>query len=236
MLAVVDLIRNSHVVKGADIGWLDTTGSWDAVTSQLEGCNFSWVPQGSGWEEEPGKAHEANVSQENLPGGGPDLGCDGLGDTVSTSLRNGDSPSSRVGLLTLNIAKEKSFGDTVQKVHDVRVGPGLWSVDGKADLVHGSSLEASSGAHWGEQFVPGLINQALLELRRLTDLPPQLLSLFFVAEAESFTSANGRNLNGSHCRQGHVARMATDVRALSTRGDTRGLMAQDNNSLDLLQL
>merc|ERR1719167_451803 len=71
-----------------------------------------------------------------------------------------------------------SFGDTIQEVHDIGVGPGLWSVDGKADLVHGSSLEASSGAHWGKQFVPALINQALLELRRLTDLPPQLLSLF----------------------------------------------------------
>merc|ERR1712168_1211873 len=147
MLAVVDLVRNSHVVKGADIGWLNTTGGWDAITSQLEGSNLSCVPQGSGREEEPGKAHESNVSEDNLPGGGPYLGCDGL-------------------------------GDTVQQVNDVGVCPGLWSVNGKADLVHGSSLEASSVAHWGEQFLPALINQALLELWRLTDLPPQLLSLF----------------------------------------------------------
>jgi len=121
MLTVIDWVLNSHVVKGADESWLNTAGGWNMVTAQLEGCNLHWVPQGSGWEEEPGKAHEANVSQENLPGWGPDLGCDGLGDTVSTSLRNGDSPSSRVTFLTLSIAKEKSFEDTVQKVHDVGV-------------------------------------------------------------------------------------------------------------------
>merc|ERR550517_2012841 len=179
----------------------------------------------------------------------------------------------------------------------------------KADLVHGSSLEASSGAHWGEQFLPTLINQALLEIWRLTDLPPQLLSLFqlgdnldalhlaglaeeeftlestlqvlldhllnippvhelgqvdlsFVAEAVGFIKTIMSHLDCCHgwqvfhicniaiCKIKNLPRAITIANTkwfltsdgingrvlLYIRCDTRGLMAQDDNGLDLLQL
>jgi len=171
MLTVIDWVLNSHVVKGADESWLNTAGGWNMVTAQLEGCNLHWVPQGSGWEEEPGKAHEANVSQEKFPGWGPDLGCNCLGNTVSTSLRNCDSLSSGEDLITFNVAQEKSLGDTIQKVHESRLRPGHWSMNGKTDFVKGSSLLANNGADWSEQFVLALFSNALLELWRFEDLP-----------------------------------------------------------------
>jgi len=61
MLTVIDLVWNSHVIEGADKGGLNAAGGWNVITSHLEGSNLHWVSQGSGWEEEPGKAHETNV-------------------------------------------------------------------------------------------------------------------------------------------------------------------------------
>merc|ERR1719495_891102 len=119
-----------------------------SIQHDLHAVTRGWVSQGSGWEEEPGKAHETNVPQDNLPGWGPDLCSDHLGDTVSTGLSNGHPLSSREGLLTFDVAKEKGLRDAVQKIHDVGVGPGVWCVDSKVYLVTGSSLKATSSAKW----------------------------------------------------------------------------------------
>merc|ERR1719481_2512955 len=79
--------------------------------------------------------------------------------------------------LALNVANEKSLGDAVHKGHEGRPGPGLWSIDGDVNLVKRTSLAADKGADWGKDVLAALLNHALLELWRLTDLPLQLFSL-----------------------------------------------------------
>jgi len=266
MLTVIDWVLNSHVVKGADISWLNTAGGWNVGTSKLKGSDLNWGPQGGGWEDKPSVAHQTQILHDNFPGWGDDLGhSDQLGDMVGTSLDNQNSLSSRDDAFTFNVTQEEGLGDTIQQAQESSLSPGLWSLDGKPDLVKGGSLVTNNGADWGEQFLVLLFNQALLELWRLADLPLQLLGLFklgnnldalhlarlskekltletslqsllnhlldippvhelwqlnlsFITEAIS-ASTDWRNINSNHVGW----------------GDSHRLLAQNNNSLDLLQ-
>jgi len=178
MLTVIDLVFNSLVVKGADKGWLNMAGRWHAVASHLESNNFKWGVQPGGREDRLGIAHQAQVLQDNLPGWGLDLSNgDEVGGTLSTGFNQDAALNSSGKFLALNIANKESLGDAVHKGHEGRPGPGLWSIDGDVNLVKRTSLAADKGADWGKHLLAALLNHALLELWRLTDLPLQLFSL-----------------------------------------------------------
>jgi len=178
MLTVIDLVFDSLVVKGANKGWLDTAGRWHAVASHLESNNFKWGVQPGGREDRLGVAHQTQVLQDNLPGWGLDLSNgDKVGGTLSTSFNQDAALNSSGKFLALNIANKESLGDAVHKGHEGRPGPGLWSIDGDVNLVKRTSLAADKGADWGKHLLAALLNHALLELWRLTDLPLQLFSL-----------------------------------------------------------
>merc|ERR1719204_3002538 len=72
VLAIVDLVREGHVVKGADNRWLNTAGSWNMVASQLKGSNLQWGGEDGSWEDRQWAedSHQTEVLQDDLPGWG----------------------------------------------------------------------------------------------------------------------------------------------------------------------
>jgi len=181
MFTVIDLVVNSHVVKGTDERWFNTASRWHVVTRHPKGSNFHWSAQDGRWENvSKSKCSKAEVPQNNLSGWGMNLDISGqLRSALSTSFNIQKAFSSVVWLFAFNIAKgQKALRNTVQKSHEVSLRPRLWSLEGEVDLVKGGSLTADHGASWGQQFILVLLSHALLELWRLTDLPLQFLSLF----------------------------------------------------------